>query len=166
MPLEVQTVLSGAITVGKHDMFTFPCGIIGFEDTVRYCLLQRDPHRGLHVLQGRPSGVEFAVLDSRALACTYDVQVELDDLVDLEMRQGDHLQAFLLITPASIDGCSTVNLSAPLIVNMRSRIGKQVIQWQSPHNTRHLLSGEIKPIDERELSSTAARAAKVTLTFP
>jgi flagellar assembly factor FliW len=166
MPLEVQAVSYGAITVEEQDIFTFPCGIIGFEDTVSFCLLQRAPSKGLCVLQSSTSGTAFAILDSRALSSAYSPQMELDDLVDLEMRKGDNLQVYVLITPAEKPGCSTVNLSAPLVVNRRSRLGKQVVQWQSPYETKRLLVGETQSVSGLALSLQAAHATRVTIAFP
>jgi flagellar assembly factor FliW len=164
MPLVVRTDCTGTIAVQDQDIITFPRGIIGFEDITSYCLLQRDQGSGLYILQACPEGPAFALLDCRALITPYGVQAELDDLIDLEMRRGDSLQTFVLITRDNSAGTSTLNLKAPLTVNLRSKLGKQVIQWESAYHTKHPLVGEIKPRGAWE-TTVVPTATRVTVAF-
>jgi flagellar assembly factor FliW len=136
LAVQVQTVHSGTITVREQDILTFPGGIIGFEETTRYVLL-RSARPGLAVLQAVPAGPAFAVLDTNLLPQPYVLQVELADLLELDVRKGDPVHSYLLITPAHEEKRLTVNMLAPLAVNARARLGKQLVQWGSPLGLRY-----------------------------
>lgn len=163
MPVVVDTAFSGTINVVEQDIFTFPRGIIGYEGAAEYCFLPQDRVKGLYVLQMCPAGVAFAVLDYRALTCTRTVQLELDDLVDLDVRRGDQLQTYVVITQAGYStGVATANLSAPLVVNLRSRLGKQVVQWETPWKIRFALAGQTREIPESEPAQVARVAVALS----
>jgi len=69
--------------------------------------------------------VALPVVSPRRLAPGYSLHVGRGQLLPLEFSQFD--QAYVLAVVSQSDGDLTLNLKAPLIINLDRRLGRQVI---------------------------------------
>jgi flagellar assembly factor FliW len=124
--MQIQTTRFGAVQIEADDILLFPHGLIGFEDCRHWVLLSDADNDALGWLQSvSKSEVALPVLSPRRFVPGYQVRVARGQLVPLELAQFD--QAFLLTVVSREDGELTVNLKAPIIVNLDRRLGRQVI---------------------------------------
>ena len=123
----------------------FPDGLIGCPKWRRFVLLPGPPGSPAMRLQclSHPS-VCFVVADPRHIQPDYQLTVSREEMLDLGL---DDSETMILCTLTVRDDppIVTANLLAPLVVNPRSRLGKQVVLADSGYSPRHPLVGPQDP---------------------
>jgi flagellar assembly factor FliW len=124
--MEIETRLFGSVTVEADDIVLFPRGIVAFEDCRHWVLLGDDENPALAWLQSvsRPE-VALPVVSPRRFVPDYSVRLARGQLVPLEFSPFD--QVFVLNIVSRSDGDLTLNLKAPLVINLDRRLGRQII---------------------------------------
>lgn len=122
----LETSRFGAVDVEVEDILHFPDGLIGFEDQRHWVLLADEQNESLGWLQSvRASHVALPVVSPRRFAADYQVRVVKSQIVPLELAASD--QAFVLNVINRHDDQFTVNLKAPVIINLDRRLGRQIV---------------------------------------
>jgi len=116
----------GTVEIEVDDILLFPHGVIAFEDCRHWVLLADAENPALAWLQSvSRQEVALPVVSPRRFAPAYSVHITRGQLVPLEFSQFD--QAYVLSVVSQSDGDLTLNLKAPLIINLDRRLGRQVI---------------------------------------
>lgn len=124
--MQISTTRFGTLAIDVDDLLHFPQGIIGFEDC-RHWILLADAHNstvGWLQCADRPA-IALAVVSPRRFSDEYRIRVGQSQLAPLALSAHDRL--FALCVVSKKDGCCTMNLRAPVLVNLDRRIGCQVI---------------------------------------
>ncbi|WP_157935543.1 flagellar assembly protein FliW [Kyrpidia spormannii] len=117
-------------------LIRFEGGIPGFPD-VRAFVLQTIPdHERWFRLIGEEGEPAFLVVDPFLIVPDYEIEVP-DDLLP-GAKQEDVMVLAIVRVPEDPRE-ATVNLRAPLVVDMRHRRGVQWVPTESPHSLRHPL---------------------------
>ena len=124
--MHISTLHFGSVEIEVDDIVLFPHGLIAFEDCRHWVLLADDENPALAWLQSvnRPE-VALPLVSPRRFVPDYRVHVSRGQLLPLEFSQFD--QAYVLAVVSKSDGDLTLNLKAPLVVNLDRRLGRQVI---------------------------------------
>ena len=113
----------------------FPDGLIGFRAARRLVLLDAgragSPFRHLVWLDAPETG--FMVCDPTVLWPGYADEVPADDV------PVEHRTLFAIVTVPADAREMTANLMAPLVVDRRTRIGRQLVLDTGRYSTRHPL---------------------------
>ncbi len=134
----------GALTVCDEDVFRFPKGLIGFEQCQNWILLADDQNPMIGWLQcvDRPE-LALSVVSPRRFVEGYRVRIGSQQLAPLELSDGD--RAYVLSIVAKHERGRTMNLKAPVLVNLDRRLGVQVVtrddqpmQLDFPRPSAHL----------------------------
>jgi flagellar assembly factor FliW len=124
--MQIQTRHFGAVTVEADDFVLFPRGIVAFEDCRHWVLLGDGENPTLAWLQSvSRAEVAVPVISPRRFVPDYAVRLARGQLAPLEFSQFD--QVFVLAVVSQSDGDLTVNLKAPLVINLDRRLGRQII---------------------------------------
>lgn len=124
--MQIQTQHFGPVEIDVDDILLFPQGLIAFEECRHWVLLADEGNPAVAWLQSisRPE-VALPVVSPRRFVSDYRVHVTRGQLLPLEFSQFD--QAYVLAIVSQSDGDLTLNLKAPLIINLDRRLGRQVI---------------------------------------
>lgn len=124
--MRIDSTRFGAVTIEPEDILTFPQGLIGWEDLRHWVLLCDSENNSLGWLQcvGRPD-VALPVVSPRKYVPGYQARIKKSQLAALEITPED--QAFVLTVLARNDGQLTVNLRAPIVINLDRRLGRQIV---------------------------------------
>lgn len=124
--MQIKTRHFGSVDVDVEDLLLFPRGIVAFEDCRHWVLLSDEENPALAWLQSvSRSEVALPVVSPRRFAAGYAVHLVRGQLAPLEFSQFD--QAYILTIVSQSDGDLTLNLKAPLIINLDRRLGRQVL---------------------------------------
>lgn len=137
------------------NLFTLPQGIIGFRDYTRAEILYQPDHLPflwLKLSNGADS-VHFIVIEPAGLIPDYTPEVFDDDAAQLELRDSSEAMVLNIVTLEQQRPLEAkVNLIGPIIVNRRTKIGRQlVISNYSRYSAHH-------PLVESTQVATAATA--------
>jgi len=124
--MEIATTRFGRITIEPDDVLLLPNGLLAFEDCRHWVLLPDAGNQAVAWLQSvtRPD-VAMAVVSPRRFVPNYQVRVTQSQLDPLQLDPTH--QAHVLVIVSRNERSLTLNLKAPLIVNLQRLLGRQVI---------------------------------------
>ena len=151
MFMHIETTRFGALAVDERKVLTFPDGLPGFEDHRLFTLV---PHHVGEGGKGSPfvwlqslenGGLAFLAMEPHQSFPDYAPRVpraELEALALADEAARPRLYAILTVPPGDPVGI-TANLMAPVVVNPRARLAKQIVLNTDQYGLRHrLLPGE------------------------
>jgi flagellar assembly factor FliW len=124
--MNINTTRFGTLAIDPGDVLLFPAGIIGLEDCHRWVLLADAGNDALGWLQcvSRPE-IALAVVSPRRFVPDYQMRVARGELAPLALEELGDAQV-LVIVGTNEEGI-TLNLKAPLVINLARQVGRQVI---------------------------------------
>ena len=136
----VQTTRFSAVAFEPEDVILFPAGLIGMPEQHRWVLLADASADSVAWLQSLESSeLAVPVVSPRRFVSGYKLRVSRAELSELQL-EADH-QAFVLGVVAKNGDSLTVNLKAPLIINLDKRLGRQVLATDD-QPLRHALNSQ------------------------
>jgi flagellar assembly factor FliW len=142
---QIATKYFGQLAYTQDSVVEFPDGIPGFEDQHGFVVVQQPATTPLVFLQSLTMPeLCFTTVPAQAACPDYRLAIPSEDLAALELpsgRQPEIGRDVLCLTVISVgeDASVTANLLAPLVVNIRTRRGRQPIMVESDYSHRHSL---------------------------
>jgi flagellar assembly factor FliW len=124
--LEIGTTRFGPVQIEADDVICFPDGMLGLDDCRHWVLLADAHNDALGWLQSTTQPeVALAVVSPRRFVPDYQVRTPRAEIapLSLDLLRDVHVLAIVSKNERSI----TLNLKAPLIINLERRVGRQVI---------------------------------------
>jgi flagellar assembly factor FliW len=124
--MKVDTSRFGPLEIELDDLIHFPAGMLGLEDCRHWVLLADAENETLAWLQSasRPE-VALAVVSPRRFVPDYQMRLVKSELSPLELTALEDAQVLTIV--AKNERSITLNLKAPLVINLPRRLGRQVI---------------------------------------
>jgi flagellar assembly factor FliW len=142
----VQTRDFGELPCDPSAELEFPRGIPGFEDQRRFVLIEHQALSPVILLQSlETSSLCFLAIAVSVLDPEYQSGIAPEDLrvlgldEDRQPRPGEEALFMAVLSP-SADGSFTANLLAPVVVNVRTRVGLQAVRSDRLYSHRHPLA--------------------------
>ena len=148
----IQTSRFGGIEVDDQRFLNFPRGLLGFPDDQEFALIQTGENSAFYWMQAvhRPE-LAFVVCDPRLFAPDYKVSIKADDLTQIGLADTGGSQVFVIVN--KVDDMLTGNLQGPLVINVATRVGKQLVLSEKRYSTRYPLMR--LPAERAAVSKTA-----------
>jgi flagellar assembly factor FliW len=124
--MHIRTTRFGPLEIEADDVIHFPAGLLGLEDCRPWVLLADAQNDALGWLQSttRPE-MALAVVSPRRFVPDYQFRVFRSELNSLEL--GDVKSAQVLVIVGKNEHTITLNLKAPVVINLERRLGRQVV---------------------------------------
>lgn len=124
----IETDKFGAFDTKNSKIINFPQGIPGFEDLNRFIILEIADTKPIYWLQStEDSSISLPVIISFEIIDDYNIDIRENELEHLQVEsENDLLIMNVVVIPSDVKKM-TVNLAAPIIINARCGIGKQII---------------------------------------
>lgn len=145
--MKIETTRFGKLDVSEDDILIFPEGLLGFADHKRYVLLDSEELAPLGWLQCVDAGhLAFVVLDPSVAVKDYDVHVSRECAIGLDLQSKAEVSLLAIVTADPNPARCTINLQAPIIMNTRRGLARQIILLDQKYSIRHpLLSQTSEP---------------------
>ena len=142
--MEIQTTRFGAVDIEADDILHFPAGLLGMESCRHWVLLADAQNDALGWLQNISRGeIALAVVSPRRFVADYQVRIARTELAPLALEQVKDAQ--VLVVVGKNDRAITLNLKAPLVINVEQRLGRQVVT-NGDYPVQFELPGEATPM--------------------
>ncbi len=118
----------GEVQWTEDQVIHFPAGIPGFENARRFIVLsvpQYEPFHWMECVDGLP--VRFAIINPLTFRPDYQPKIRKSDLGTLQIRDPKDLLLYVIVTLRRPLAESTANLMGPLFINIRERVGRQIL---------------------------------------
>ncbi|MDR2571915.1 MAG: flagellar assembly protein FliW [Oscillospiraceae bacterium] len=135
--MQIDTLRFGIVEVDDKKIIEFGEGIPGLEQYRKYALLQFEESYPIVWLQSMDdTGICLPVLDTFSVLPDYVFDIDEADVKSLELNKPDELHVVsVVVIPEDIQGM-TVNLAAPIIINVLTGRAKQIVLSGSEYNVR------------------------------
>ena len=127
--MEIKTRIFGEVTIDDSKMIKFPNGIVGFPDLTDFALIhdaEQGDQAGIRWLQSVQEPT-FAMPVVDPLIAKEDYNPLVDDNLLKVIGEGENILVLVTITVPSDLSKMSVNLKAPLVVNVDTRKAVQVV---------------------------------------
>jgi flagellar assembly factor FliW len=136
--MKIKTYHSGTIDISEEAIITFARGIPAFPDDRRFIFFQPDPGVPFAFMQSLDHlDLAFIVADPFVLFDSYSVEIVPEWIEELAIKSQEDVMIWVILTVKGKLETATANLKAPVLLNIRSRLGKQVILPTDVYRTNH-----------------------------
>ena len=148
--MQLQTTRFGPIEIDDAAVITFTQPIIGFQDSRRFVILPGPAGSSVRWLQSTESGdLAFLIMDPRTVVPDYHIEINESIASELAVDSVDDLEiCTLLVVPKDPSQVRT-NLKAPILINTRLRLAKQMVLERSSYPIQYFLA-QARPSDGSE----------------
>lgn len=141
----VETTRFGTIVVEDFDIVTFPEGMLGFSKIHQYVLVERvDDSLFLWLQALKKPSVAFPLLEPQIFEMNYKVEINDEDRKILSLEDLGHAKVFSIVTIPSDPTKMTANMRAPIIINLKTRLAKQVILQNIDYPIRKTIFSDLQ----------------------
>ena len=142
--MQLNTKHFGVIEIEEKEILNITSGITGFENVKKYTLLGRQENEApFFWLQGVDDpALAFVVTDPFAINDDYFVDADDDDIKIIDAKDPERILTLAIVTiPEDITKIS-VNLKAPILINMDNNKGIQVIMKNETFPVKYYIAGQ------------------------
>ncbi|TYS59995.1 flagellar assembly protein FliW [Sutcliffiella horikoshii] len=141
--MKIETKYHGLIEVQEEEVVKFPNGLPGFLEEKKFALIPFTEDGTFYILQSLITpGLGFVLTNPFTFYPDYDFNLEDQTVDTLELDSVEDVTVYTVLTMADPFQLTTANLQAPVVVNAKQKLGKQVILTGSPYQTKHNLFPE------------------------
>lgn len=140
--MEIHTSRFGVIEIEEDQVIHIPSGMIGFPEDRRFVLLKHQKGSPFLWLQSldHPS-LAFVLIDPHLFKPDYEIRINPEDTAELELNHTPKgIQTLVVVNISNTNSINIyANLLAPLVINTKRRLAKQVILYESPYSHQHAI---------------------------
>ena len=131
--MTIQTSRFGELEVSEDTLLSFPSGLVGFPAIQQFVVLDVTEDCHYQWFQAiREPDLAMVIIDIHIIDPEFQAKISDEGLVELGMTETDPILIMAIVTiPFGQPEQATANLRAPLVVNLRTRKGKQLILHES-----------------------------------
>ncbi|MCY8915682.1 flagellar assembly protein FliW [Bacillus atrophaeus] len=139
----IKTKYHGQTNVKEEQMIVFESGLPGFSEEKQFVILPLSEDSPFVVLQSVVTeNLAFIVVSPFVFFKGYEFDLSESAAELLEIENIEDVEVMTILTMEEPFEKSTANLLAPIIVNRKNMLAKQVVLHNSSYTTKHLIGGE------------------------
>ena len=143
--MELKTRDFGKIEIKKEDIIKFPQGIPGFVEEKEYALLPLGEDSPFMVMQAvNNSELAFITLEPGNFIKDYQFEISDNVVEKLDIADNKEVMVLAIVTMKDSLQDATINLAAPVVINVNKKLGKQVILDKEDYPVKYQLFTEKK----------------------
>ncbi|MEK4424130.1 flagellar assembly protein FliW [Solibacillus sp. FSL K6-1523] len=143
--MNIETKFLGEVEIQESEILTFEQGLPGFPEYKKYVLLGLDADLPLALLQSIDAAeMGFVVAFPYAFNKDYAFDIGEEDKKELQIHNANDVITYAIVTLKETFPESTMNLLAPIIVNAKTKLGKQIILQDSANYPLRYPIGEME----------------------
>jgi len=139
--MKITSKFLGEIEINEEQIIHFPNGLPGFEDEKQFVILPLEEQSPFAILQSiNHSHVGFVIAYPFSFYPDYAFDLAHEDIEKLKLDSPNDCATYTIMTLKEPFAKSTINLKAPIVINAKTKIGKQIILHDSDYPIRFPLA--------------------------
>ncbi|HKP97081.1 MAG TPA: flagellar assembly protein FliW [Fibrobacteria bacterium] len=133
-----QRITSGGVPWTEDQVISFPGGLPGFESARKFIIMSVPEHQPFHWMECVDEGntIRFAIINPLSFRPDYQPKIKKEELASLNIQDPKELLLYVIVTLRTPLMESTANLMGPLFINIREKVGKQIIIENDAYSLR------------------------------
>ena len=134
----LETIHHGTREYDEKDIIVFQNGIPGFEDKKKFIIFPVEDNEVFSVLHSvEDSSLGFILVSPFYVDQTYEFELEEDKVKELKIDNPEELLVMNTVTLDSSLEKITANMKAPMVINIKSNLGEQIIISNENYLIKH-----------------------------
>ena len=126
--MNIETKFLGQVTIEEKEIIKFPNGIPGFEDNKYFVILPLEKDSPFAILQSiKQQEIGFVIALPFIFKDDYVFDLMEEDKEELKLMSSEDLIIYSIVTLKEPFNSSTLNLQAPLLINHKQKVAKQLV---------------------------------------
>lgn len=118
---------------------TFKKGLPGFELLINFELTNLENNGKFKILKSKEENISFVTTSPFDMYEDYEISLNDETIKELEIENPQDVLLLSIITLGKTLQESTINLKAPIVINVKNNLGKQYILQTDKYETKHPL---------------------------
>ena len=141
----VKTGRFGQLTVDSEEHIQVPQGIMGFPEYTKFCLVDPGDETLILWLQSLENPeICFPVLEPKIFKPEYSARLSAAELRELKLENINQSAVFSILTIPEDVTQMTANLKAPIVINLKAQVARQVVLQENEYNIKHPMFKELR----------------------
>ena len=139
--IEIDTVKFGKVEIDKKSIFNFVAPIIGFNGLKKYAIIDYKPDSPFKWLQSMEDmELAFPITLCSFFGIDYQFDIPDEEAEKLGIKTADDVLAFNIANiPSSNPQGATINMLAPIVVNISNKKAMQIVLKNTDFEVRYKL---------------------------
>lgn len=139
----IKTKFFGEIEISDKDIIIFEEGIPGFTDMHRFAVINDSTNIAISYMQSLDEkNVCFIIIPPIFIDKDYDIEISESTVEKLEIKAPEDVKLYAIMTLPDNFKDATVNLKAPIVINIKNNKGIQEILDDERYSIRHRIVKE------------------------
>ncbi|ANQ53360.1 flagellar assembly protein FliW [Thermosipho affectus] len=132
----------GELDIEEKEVILFENGLPGFEHLRKFSVISlKDTLPIMWLVSLEDENVAFPIMDPWLVYKDYEFEISSEDVKELEIKDRERVAVWVILTiPHGNPKETTVNLLAPVVINLENGKGKQIILDVDKYSTKHKLA--------------------------
>lgn len=162
----IKTGRFGQLNVSEEEIISIPAGILGFPEQHQFCLVDPGDDVLIIWLQSiEQPELAFPILEPKIFKPDYTARLSAAELRELKLDNINQSAVFSILTIGEDISLMTANLKAPLVINLREKVAKQVVLQENEYSIKHPMFKELRThlmtISSNRKATSDGRASSV-----
>ena len=163
--MKISTTRFGDITINESRIIRMKGGILGFEHLKEYVLLTQDEKIPFWWFQSIDNGgVAFVVINSFVVKQDYKPVISDNEVELLGIESPEDVVLMSIVTIRSDPVKITANLRAPIVINIKNRLARQVILRETEYPVQYSITDPETDLEEKRFKDEDLRNISTALT--
>jgi len=150
-----------SLPVAPSNIFHFPDGLPAFEYVHEFVLLCPPDIMPFFIMQAlEPKDLTFVCIDPFLVCPGYSPVISEADVKALNLVRREEVFLFSVVTVRKNMGEITANLQAPVVINIQTGIGRQILCLEKNHPVRYPLMNALSRLNEQDQTQSIPQAGK------
>lgn len=161
--MKVLTSRFGELNVDSKDIITFKEGMLGFDNLKKYYVVDPDDETFILWLQSVEDGsVAFPIIEPNIFKHDYSIHLLPSELLSLDLQNLTESTVYTVLTIPKGDIVNmSANLKAPIVINTKTKMARQIVLQDSKLDVRLKIYNELKKSSLNFVSDDANRTKVV-----
>lgn len=138
--MKIETKFFGTQEVNEEHIITFEHGIPGFENFHKFVLSNYNDNGPFLVMQSLDKAdLAFILIALENIIPGYSIELSNEVVAEIKLEKPEDAVMIAIVNIQDDLAKATVNLAAPIVVNTKGKIGKQIILNNPAYGLKHPL---------------------------
>lgn len=143
--MKIKTTRFGELEVDKKDIITFKEGLLGFDNLTKFFVVDPGDQTLILWLQSiEDAGTAFPMIEPKIFQSDYSVKLLPAELNSLELEGLNEASVYTILTIPQVVTEMSANLKAPIIINNKTKVARQIVLQDSKLEVRFPMYKELK----------------------
>lgn len=117
----------------------FNKGIPGFDTLRDFMIKDLEGNAKFKIFESEESEISFVTVNPFDIYSEYEINLNDETIKELQIEKPEDVLILSIITLGKTLETSTMNLKAPVVINIKNNLGKQFIMQNEKYETKHPL---------------------------